>query len=117
MTDVNHIQVALWQLSLLVLIPLSAAALMVVGLRRAVQKRSGAEEERDWSIPPLADGRGTSLLHRWDARCKIITILVYSFVITSLIHLVSALAAISISVGILVIARVSFAKALLRLLA
>jgi cobalt/nickel transport system permease protein len=117
MADVTHIQMALWQLPLLVLIPLAAVALVVVGLRRVAQKESAPEEDRDWSVPPLTDGSGPFLLHRWDVRCKIITILVYSFVISSLTHLGVALAAIVISLSILMIARVSSSKVLLRLLA
>jgi len=89
----------------------------MVWLRRVAHKRSVPEEECDWSVPPLADGGGTSLLHRWDVRCKIVTILIYSFVITSLSHLTTALAAMGVSLTILAVARVSFAKVMLRLLA
>jgi cobalt/nickel transport system permease protein len=117
MADVTNIQMPLWQLPLLVLLPLAAIAIVVIWLRRVAQKRSAPEEERDWSVPPLPDGGGASFIHRWDVRCKIVTILVYSFVIASLSHLAPALAAIGVSLTILVIARVSFAKALLRLLA
>ncbi len=112
-----NIHMPLWQLPLLVLIPLAAIAIMVGWLRRVAHKRSAPGEERDWSIPPLADGGGASLLHRWDVRCKIVTTLVYSFVIASLTHLAPAVAALGVSLTILVIARVSFAKVLLRLLA
>ncbi|MFH1923513.1 MAG: cobalt ECF transporter T component CbiQ [Planctomycetota bacterium] len=117
MADVINIQMPLWQLPMIVLIPLAAIAIMVVWLRRVAHKHSTIGEERDWSVPPLADAGGASLLHRWDVRCKIVTILVYSFVIASLGHLTPALAAIGVSLMILVIARVSFAKVLLRLLA
>jgi cobalt/nickel transport system permease protein len=66
----------------------------------------------------LADGGGgASFLHHWDVRCKIVTILVCSFAIASLSRLEPALIAVGISLTILVIARVSFAKVLLRLLA
>lgn len=117
MADVINIQMPLWQLPLLLLIPLAAIAVMVVWLKRLAYKHSAPEEERDWSVPPLADGGGTSLLHQWDVRCKIVTILAYSFAIASLVHLVPALIALGISLTILGIARVSFAKVLLRLLA
>ncbi len=117
MADVTHIQMPLWQLPLLVLLPLAAAALMVVWLRRVARMRSASAEERDWSVPPLAEGGGASLLHRWDVRCKIVTILLYSFVIASLTHLAPALVAIGVSLSILVISRVSFTRVLFRLLA
>ncbi len=117
MADVINIRMPLWQLSLWVLIPFAATALMLVLLRRMAHKHSTSGEDRDWSVPALVDGGGTSLLHRWDVRCKIVTILVCSFAIASLSHLAPALAAIGISLIILAVARVSFVKVLLRLLA
>jgi cobalt/nickel transport system permease protein len=117
MANVTHLQMPLWQLPLLMLLPPAAVAIVVVWLRRIAQRRSASEEERDWSVPPLADGDGASLLHRWDVRCKIVTILVYSFLIVSLSHLRPVLAAIGVSLIILVIAKVSFVRVLFRLLA
>jgi cobalt/nickel transport system permease protein len=117
MVDVIHIHMPLWQLLLLVLIPLTGIGIMVVWLRRVAHKHSTPGEERDWSIPPLADGGGTSLLHRWDVRCKIVTILAYSFIIASLSHMMPAMVAIDISLVILVITKVSVARVLSRLLA
>lgn len=117
MVNVIHIELPLWQLPLFILIPAAVLATGVVWLRRIMHSRSTAEEDRDWSVPPLADTAGVSLFHRWDVRCKIVTILVYSFVIASLKHLPPALAAIGISLLILVIARASFSRVVLRLLA
>lgn len=117
MVNVIHIELPLWQLPLFILIPAAVLATGVVWLRRIIHSRSAAEEDRDWSVPPLADTAGDSLFHRWDVRCKIVTILVYSFVIASLKHLTPALAAIGISLLILVIARASFSRVVLRLLA
>lgn len=117
MNDVIYIELPLWQLPLFILIPVVVLAAGVVWLRHIIQSRSMPEEDRDWSVPPLADTSGVSLIHRWDVRCKIITILVYSFVITSLQHLTPALAAICISLLILVVTRASLAKVVLRLLA
>ena len=117
MVNVIHIELPLWQLPLFILIPAAVLTIGVVWLRRIMHSRSAAEEDRDWSVPPLADTAGVSLFHRWDVRCKIVTILVYSFVIASLKHLPPALAAIGISLLILVIARASFSKVVLRLLA
>ena len=117
MADVINIRMPLWQLSLSVLIPFAALAIMLVLLRRMARKHRAVGEDRDWSVPFLADGGGTTILHRWDVRCKIVTILVCSFAIASLRHLETALTAIGFSVIILLIARISFSKALPRLLA
>jgi len=117
MANIIHIQIPFWQLFLFILILVAVMAAGIVWLRRIVHNRSVPEEDRDWSVPPLTDTAGSSLFHLWDVRCKIITILVYSFVVASLKHLAPALAAIGISLMILVTARVSFAKVILRLLA
>lgn len=117
MADVINIQMPLWQGCLLVLIPFSAIAITMVLVRRMAYKHCTPGEDRDWSVPPLSDGSGTSLLHRWDVRCKIVTILVLSFAIASLGHLTPALMAVGLSLTILLIARVSLTKVLLRLLA
>jgi len=117
MSQINPIELPIWQLPVLVLLPLVVLAVAVIWLRHLALSRSTPGEERDWSVPPLADAAGASLFHQWDARCKIVTILVYSFMIASLGHLVSAMSAIGISLVILVAARVSMAKVLMRLLA
>jgi cobalt/nickel transport system permease protein len=117
MPEPHSIALPLWQLPVLVLIPVAVLVALGIGLRRFVRRRSVPGEARDWSVPPLADGAGTSPLHRWDVRCKIVTILVYSFMIVSLAHLIPALAAVAVSSLALVIARASLAKVLMRLLA
>ena len=115
MTEIIPIRMPLWQLPVFVLIPLAVTAAAVVVLQRLTNRRRLPEEERDWSIPSLVPDSGASLLARWDVRCKIVTILVYSFVITSLDHLASAAAAMGISLLVLLIARSSFVRVLLRL--
>lgn len=117
MVDITHIKLSLWQLPVFVLIPLATLAAAVVFLRRIAYSRSLPAEERDWSVPPIADAICDSPLNRWDVRCKIVAILIFSFIIASLKHLTPALVAICISSLVLLIARASFAKALLRLLA
>jgi cobalt/nickel transport system permease protein len=117
MADVINIRMPLWQLSLSALIGFAAIAMILVLLRRMAHKQNAFGEDRDWSVPPLADSGGNSILHQWDVRCKIVTILVCSFAIASLSHLAPALTAIGFSVIILLIARISFEKVLLRLLA
>ncbi len=117
MPQINPVERPLWQLPVLVLLPLAVLAVAVIWLRRLALSRSTPGEERDWSVPPLADAAAASPFHQWDARCKIVTILVYSFMIASLGHLVSALFAMGISSAILLTARVSIVKVLMRLLA
>jgi cobalt/nickel transport system permease protein len=116
MSEPNAMVLPLWQLPLLVLIPVVVVALGVA-LHRWVRRRSTPGEERDWSVPPLDDVASTSPLHRWDVRCKIVTILGYSFMIASLGRLMPALVAVAVSLVVLVIARASLAKVLMRLLA
>lgn len=117
MVNVIHIDLPLWQFPLIILIPAVVLTSGVVWLRRMIRMRSATEEDPDWSVPPLADSTGVSLFHRWDVRCKIITLLAYSFVIVSLKHLMPALAAIGISLLTLIISRASVSRVLLRLLA
>lgn len=117
MADTIHIALPLWQLLLLALLPPTALAGGVIWLRRMVHTRSAPGEEPDWSVPALEEKGRTSALHRWDVRCKIVTILVYSFMVASLTRLTSAIIAIAISGLVLIIARASPAKVLMRLLA
>jgi cobalt/nickel transport system permease protein len=117
MSQISSIELPLWQLPVLVFIPLAVLTVAVIWLRHLAYSRSTPGEERDWSVPPLAEAAGAALFQHWDARCKIVAILVYSFMIASLGHLIPALYAIGISFVILVAARVSIAKVLMRLLA
>ncbi len=86
-------------------------------LRRRAYQRSTPGEEPDWSIPPLPQAGAVSLLHRWDVRVKIITILSYSFMIAALRHPAPAVAAIIVSLLVVAVAKTPPAKVLLRLLA
>jgi cobalt/nickel transport system permease protein len=117
MPEVHSIVLPWWQLPVLGLIPLVVLVALGIGVRRFVRRRSAPGEERDWSVPPLAEAGGTSLLHRWEVRCKIATILVYSFMVASLGHLAPALAAVAVSLLVLMLAKASSAKVLMRLMA
>jgi cobalt/nickel transport system permease protein len=117
MAEVVHIQIPLWQLALLILIPPIVLGILVVWLRRLARARSTPNEEPDWSVPPLEASAHGSPLHRWDVRCKIVTILAYSFMIAALKHITPALIAIGLSCLVLGVARASFSKVLMRLLA
>ncbi|OGP57770.1 MAG: cobalt ECF transporter T component CbiQ, partial [Deltaproteobacteria bacterium RBG_13_49_15] len=117
MVDVIPIELPLWLVSLIVLMLVPVSAAVVLWLRRVANDRNAPGEERDWSAPSFSNGGGASLFHRWDVRCKIVTILVYSFIVASLEHLTPALAAVGISLVILVVARASFSKVVMRLLA
>lgn len=117
MANMIHVSVPFWKLPLVVGIPLVLLVFSVTWLKRLARRRSAPGEEPDWSVPPLAESSGASLFHRWDVRCKIVAVIVYSFMIASLGHLAVALIAIGISVLILILARVSVARVLMRLLA
>jgi cobalt/nickel transport system permease protein len=117
MPEPHSIVLPLWQLPVLVVIPVAVLVGLGIGLHHWAHRRSAPGEECDWSVPPLADGAGTSLVHRWDVRCKIVTILAYSFMVASLVRLGPALAAVVFSSLVLVIARASLMKVLMRLLA
>jgi len=117
MADIASIHLPMWQLPLLIFVPLAILAGLVSGLRSLARRRSSPGEEPDWSVPPLEDLPGRSPLHRWDVRCKIVTILVYSFMVTALHQLSAALLAVVLSCVVLVVARSSLAKVLVRLLA
>ncbi|MDZ7698665.1 MAG: cobalt ECF transporter T component CbiQ [Deltaproteobacteria bacterium] len=116
MPDIIH--TPLWQLPLLILMPLGCIAAVVIYLRRlAHRKQIPRGEDPDWSVPSLGDDTDATLLHRWDVRAKIVTLLVYSFAVASLEHLTPSLFAIILSLAAMAIARVSVARVLLRLLA
>lgn len=112
------IHAPIWQLLLLILLPLISMSVLVTWIRSLLRKRTPSRgEDRDWSVPPLDDTSGDSLFHRWDVRCKFMTVLLYSFAVASLKHIGPALIAVVISLGVLLMARVSFGRVLLRLLA
>lgn len=117
MTDITQIQMPIWQIFILVLIPLAILAGAVTGLRRLLQRFNAADEEPDWSVPPIETEVRASLLHGWDVRCKIVTILLYAFLVAGLQHLTPALIAVLLSCLTLVAAKSSPAKVLMRLLA
>jgi cobalt/nickel transport system permease protein len=119
MTDVAYISVPLWYLPLLVLIPVAVAAGVLPWLKRRARTRTVPENDPDWSIPPVAEGfgQGISVIHRWDVRCKIVTLLAYSFAVASLRHLSLAAAALGLSLVVLLISKVSFHKVMLRVVA
>lgn len=117
MSPMNTIELPLWQLPLMVLLPMAVLAGAVIWLRRLVLRRSTPAEDRDWSVPLLADRAGTGLFRQWDVRCKIVAILGYSFMIASLKHLNLAVFAVAVSAVVLAAARVSMVKVLMRLLA
>jgi cobalt/nickel transport system permease protein len=117
MADVIHIQIPLWQLPLMVVVPPAILIVLVLWLRQLILARSMPGEEPDWSVPPLEAADRGSLLHRWDVRCKIVTILAYSFMVAALQHIGSALVAIAISCLVLVVSRASLSRVTMRLLA
>jgi cobalt/nickel transport system permease protein len=117
MADATVIRMPLWLFPMLVIAPPALSAGATVGLRRLVHARSAGKEEPDWSVPQIETAAGASPLHRWDVRCKIVTILACSFLITALRHVIPALTAIGLACIVLALARASLFKVLLRLLA
>lgn len=117
MADVTFIQMPLWQMVVVVILPFGVLGAGVALLRRLARTRSSGKDEPDWSVPQLEGSAGNSPLHRWDVRCKIVTILVYSFMITAIQQITTAFVAIGLSCLVLVVARVSLTKVLMRLLA
>ncbi len=101
----------------MVIVPLVVLAAGVALLRRLARARSIGKDDPDWSVPQLEGRAGNSPLHRWDVRCKIVTILVYSFMITAIQQMTTAFVAIGLSCLVMVVARVSLVKVLMRLLA
>jgi cobalt/nickel transport system permease protein len=117
MPEVILVVLPAWQFAALLLAPLAILAAAAAGLRRLVRRRGAQHEDKDWSVPPLADAAGTTLFHRWDIRCKLLTLIAYSFLVASLSRVAPALAAVAVSVLALVLARSSWARVLMRLLA
>lgn len=117
MTEILRLELPLWQVPLLLGLPLVLLGLAVYALRRSLHQRSVPGEEPDWSVPALEDAPGQSLFHRWEVRCKLLSLLLYAFLVASLQQLGPALAALGLSLLALVLARTPWSRALLRLLA
>jgi len=86
-------------------------------LRRFVRRCQGQDKEPDWSIPTLSAEQPASIFNRWDVRCKLVTLLLYAFLVASLQQLTYALLALLISLLALLLARTPLDRALLRMLA
>lgn len=117
MANATVIQMPLWQLLAMVVAPLWLLAVAVTLLRRRIRRHSTEKGDPDWSVPQLEGKAGNSLIHRWDVRCKVVTIMVYSFMITAIRQMTPALVAIGLSCLVLIVARVSMTKVLTRILA
>jgi cobalt/nickel transport system permease protein len=105
--------------SYLLLLPLPFALFFgALGLLRGfVRRRQARQGERDWSIPPLDAEGQHSLFGRWDVRCKLLSLLLYAFLIAALQQLSFALVALLMSVLALFVARTPLDRALNRFLA
>ncbi|SLM29759.1 conserved membrane hypothetical protein [Desulfamplus magnetovallimortis] len=68
-------------------------------------------------MPDLSDSFEGSFFHKWDVRCKIITILCFCFMVASISNFAVALIAISFALLVIVMAQVSLQRVLRRLLA
>lgn len=117
MTEVLRLELPLWQVPLLLLLPLLLLGMAVFALRRSLRQRSVPGEEPDWSVPSVEEAAGHSLFHRWEVRCKLVSLLLYAFAVASLQQLGPALAALGLSLLALLLARTPLPRALMRLLA
>lgn len=90
---------------------------LLEALRRWLRRGRARQGERDWSLPALESEPHDSLFSRWDVRCKLLSLLIYAFMIAALQQLSSALLALLISVLALLLARTPLHRALMRFLA
>uniref|UniRef100_A0A832A2B1 Cobalt ECF transporter T component CbiQ n=1 Tax=Desulfacinum infernum TaxID=35837 RepID=A0A832A2B1_9BACT len=64
-----------------------------------------SDSDADASVPELdAAGSGSSFFHRWDPRCKIFSLVFFSFVVVSLNHGFGLFAGLAVAAGSLVVA-------------
>lgn len=113
----NHVHLLPSGYLLLLPLPLLLLFAALWLLRRFIRRRRLQGEERDWSIPPLDAAPGRSPFGRWDVRCKLVTLLLYAFLVAALQQLSYALLALLISALALLLARTPLERALSRLLA
>ncbi len=101
------------------LIPLTGWALFLLVRRSDSRDAERADEEPDeWRVPELTVvGASRSLLHRWDPRFKVCSLLFFAFCAVSVQRLPSAMMGLLIAVGTLGIAGIPFRFALKRILA
>lgn len=97
-------------------------AIVFFALRWVQKKKSSRllpqDAEEDISIPELdASGTHPSLFHLWDARCKILCLFFFSFVVVSLRHWPALLLSLGIALSSVAIARTPRRSALKRLAA
>lgn len=96
MTEPLHLS-GYWLL-LLLLLPLAVYSgfRMLLG----VMRKGEGGKERDWSVPQLEfEGGAVSTIHRWDVRFKLASFLVLAFLVVSLQHPQTALAALLLAFG------------------
>lgn len=117
MPDVTVIRLPIWQFAAMLLIPLTVLASVYAILHGTARRRGMPNEDPDWSVPPLSGASGSSLFHQWDVRAKLVSLLLYAFLVASLRQLAPALAAVGISVAALIPARCDMNRARMRLLA
>lgn len=110
MADTVAMEIPPWRL-LLVPLLLLVLAVMVTGLRRQAQG-----DENDLFLPAMETGTKASPFHRWDVRCKLLTLLTYAFCVASLRNLPPALLAGMVSLLALFVAGISWQRIALRLL-
>jgi cobalt/nickel transport system permease protein len=101
---------------------LAVIALIVRRLLKAAHENSAGHhhhrEERDWSVPVLdAYSNLHSVFHKWDPRLKILSLLVYCFLVAALNQIVWAFCAVVFSLAAVKLARIPLRSTKRRLMA
>ena len=101
---------------------LAVIAIIVRRLLKAAHENSTGHhhhrEERDWSVPVLdACGNLDSVFHKWDPRLKILSLLVYCFLVAALNQIVWAFCAVVFSLAAVKLARIPLRSTKRRLMA
>lgn len=102
---------------LLLLVPCGLLLASLVLLKHRLSSRRTKVDEADWSIPDRQGELGSDLFQGWDVRCKLVTLLLYAFLVASLQHLNLVLVALGVSLLALMLAGTPLASALLRVMA
>ncbi len=108
------------ELSLLWLLPLLFLPLVVYsGFRMllGVQRKGEGVQERDWSVPQLEfEAEQSSLIHLWDVRFKLASFMLLAFMVVSLQHLQTTIAALILALFGYRLAHIPWRRGVKRLL-
>lgn len=119
MTVGQVLQLPGWLFPIALLIPPALALLAVRLLRRQARRaQKDGEVEPDWSVPQVdALSDRSSVVHRWEIRCKWLGLLGFAFLVVSLQQLFPVLLAAVAAASAVPLARLPWTRTVLRLLA